>query len=136
MTTPENTQPKPKLSRFQFTSLLVLAVLALMIIGSFTDNNSSTTSSSTSSTASAPDSDVGTRMACKHWRINLSNASVETTAQQIEGAQKVWKYASVSTNSEIVSSAKGMTEAMISQDSEAYLLYGTAFGTACQQAGQ
>ena len=134
MTTPENAKPKRKLSRLQFT---LLVILFLIVIGSLSGGNeTSTNNSSTSSTASAPDSDVGTRMACKHWRINLSNASVETTDQQIAGAQKVWKYASVSTNSEIVSSAKGMTEAMINQDSEAYLAYGTAFGTACQQAGQ
>jgi len=133
MSTPENAKPKPKLKRWQ---IFLLVILVLFVIGSLSGNKSSTTSSSTSTTASAPKADTGTHMACEHWRINLSNASVETTAQQIAGAQKVWKYASVSTIPEIVSNAKGMTEAMINQDSQAYLTYGTAFGNACQLAGE
>ena len=134
MTTPENAKPKRKLKKWQIT---LLVILVLYVIGSLSGNNSSSNSSSTSTTtASAPKVDVGTRMACEHWRINLSNASVETTEQQIAGAQKVWKYASVSTNPEIVSSAKAMTEAMINQDSAAYLEYGSAFGSACVAVGQ
>lgn len=134
MTTPENPHPKRKLSRLQFT---ILVILALMLIGSLSSGNEKSSSgTSTSSSVSSQNSDVGTRMACKHWRINLSNASVETIDQKIEGAQKVWKYASVSTIPEIVSSARGMTEAMINQDAEAYLSYGTAFGNACNAAGQ
>ena len=134
MTTPENAKPKRKLKAWQIT---LLVILVLYIIGNLSGTNSSTNSSSTSTTtASAPKVDVGTRMACEHWRINLSNASVETPEQQIAGAQKVWKYASVSTNPEIVSSAKAMTEAMINQDSAAYLEYGSAFGSACVAVGQ
>jgi len=75
-------------------------------------------------------------MACEHWQINLHNASVETLAQQIAGAQKVNQYASVSTNATIVEYGRKMAEDMINQDSEAYLADGTVFGTACQSAGQ
>jgi hypothetical protein len=75
-------------------------------------------------------------MACEHWRINLANASVETLDEQIKHAQEVNKYASVSTNPEIVSNARAMTEAYINQDSEAYLTYATAFGNLCTAAGE
>jgi hypothetical protein len=60
---------------------------------------------------------------------------VETRAQQIEGAQKVNEYASISTNPTIVSSARAMTEAFINQDSEMYLSYGTIFGDTCVAMG-
>jgi hypothetical protein len=131
MTTPENAKPKRKLKRWQITLLVVLALLVLGRIG-----GNKTAITTTTNTASAPKVDSGTYMACEHWRINLSNASVETTAQQIAGAQKVWGYAKVSEIPEIVSNAKAMTEAMISQDSQAYLKYATAFGNACVAAGQ
>ena len=131
MTTPENSKPKLKLKRWH----IVVGILVLMLIGSLSGNKSSTNSSSTT-TASAPKVDTGTYMACEHWRINLSNASVETTAQQIAGAQQVWKYASVSEIPAIVSNAKAMTEAMITQDAQGYLKYASAFGDACIAAGQ
>lgn len=133
MTTPENSKPKRKLKKWQIT---LIVIFALFVIGSIGGGNSSSNNSSTTTTASAPRVDSGTHMACEHWRINLSNASVETTAQQIAGAQKVWKYASVSEIPEIVINAKAMTAAMISQDSEAYMKYGTAFGNACVAVGE
>ena len=126
MTTPENAHPKRKL---KFSHIVIIAFFILVVVAMNSGGSSSTT-------ASAPKVDVGTSMACEHWRINLSNASVETTAQQIAGAQKVWGYAKVSEIPEIVSNAKAMTEAMISQDSQAYLKYATAFGNACVAAGQ
>ncbi len=132
MTTPENAKPKRKLKRWQIT---LLVILVLYVIGSVGGNKSSTNSSSTT-TASAPKADTGTHMACEHWRINLSNASVETTAQQIAGAQKVNQYASVSTNPTIVEYGRKMTEDMLNGDAQAYLADGTIFGTACQQAGE
>jgi len=133
MTTNENAKPKRKLKRWQ--KILIASILIYMI-GAQVANNSSTNSSSTSTTASAPKADTGTHMACEHWRINLSNASVETTAQQIAGAQKVNLYASVSTNPTIVEYGRKMTEDMLNGDAQAYLADGTIFGTACQQAGE
>lgn len=132
MTTPENGKPKRKLKKWQITLIVIFVLLVIaMNSGGTSSNNSSSTT-----TASAPRVDGGTQMACEHWRINLSNASVETTAQQIAGAQKVWKYASVSEIPEIVTYAKAMTEAMINQDSQAYLKYATAFGNACVAVGE
>jgi hypothetical protein len=132
MTTPENGKPKRKL---KFWQIVVLTFFILFVIAMNSGGTSSNNSSSTT-TASAPRVDSGTHMACEHWRINLSNASVETTAQQIAGAQKVWKYASVSEIPEIVTNAKAMTAAMINQDSQAYLTYATAFGNACVAVGE
>ena len=131
MTTNENGKPKRKLKRWQFTLLIILA---LLVIGSIGGNESSTNGSS-STTASAPKADLGTRAACERWRENLSNASVETRAQQIEGAQKVNREASISTNPTIVEYGRKMTEAMLDNDAEAYLAYGTIFGQACITAG-
>jgi hypothetical protein len=133
MTTSENSKPKRKLKKWQIVSLVIII---LFVIGSIGGNKSSSNNSSNSTTASAPKADTGTHMACEHWRINLSNSSVETTVQQIAGAQKVWKYASVSEIPEIVTNAKAMTEAMINQDAQAYLTYATAFGNACVAVGE
>ena len=74
-------------------------------------------------------------MACEHWRTNLSNYSIETREQQVEGMQKVNKYASVSSMPGIASNARLMTEAFLIQDADAYGIYGTAFGEACIAAG-
>ena len=111
-------------------------VLSVSIILLLTGCGSTSSTSSSSSVADKPRVDSGTHMACEHWRINLSNASVETLDQQIAGAQKVNYYASVSDIPEIVSNARAMTEAFINQDSEAYLQYATAFGNACQAVGE
>jgi flagellar basal body-associated protein FliL len=127
MTTPENAHPKRKL---KFSHIVIIALFILVVVAMNSGGSSTTT------TASAPKVDSGTHMACEHWRINLSNASVETTDQQIAGAQKVWKYASVSEIPEIVTNAKAMTAAMINQDSQAYLKYATAFGNACVAVGE
>lgn len=139
MTNPESAEPeKAKI----FNWKVVLAILfVLFLIGQFSggtkssdSDNSSSSSSSSSSTAQK--ADVGTRMACEHWRINLRNASVETREQQVANAQKVNRYASVSENPDIVNNARTMTEAFLAQDGEAYLAAGTAFGNACTAAGQ
>jgi hypothetical protein len=66
----------------------------------------------------------------------LANESVQTYAQQVAGAQDVNKAASISEIPEIVAYGKAMTEAMINQDAQAYLEYGTEFGKACIAAGQ
>jgi hypothetical protein len=136
MTSPEAVEPVKKgIAKWKF---ILGGFLLLMIIGFFSggsdssDSNSSTPSAATTSQKA----DLGTRMACEHWRINLRNAAVETLEQQVTHAQKVNEYASISTIPEIVSNARLMTEAFITQDSEAYLTYGTAFGNACSAAGQ
>lgn len=133
MTTPENAKPKRKIKRWQ---IILIASILIYMVGNAVSKNASFNTSSSTTSASAPKVDSGTHMACEHWRINLSNASVETTAQQIAGAQKVWKYASVSEIPEIVTNAKAMTAAMINQDSQAYLTYATAFGNACVAVGE
>jgi hypothetical protein len=135
MTTPENTPTPKRPAKWQW---VLMALLALVVIGQLFGGNSKTTSTSstTTSTSSIQKADTGTHMACEHWRINLANASVETLAEQIKHAQEVNKYASVSSNPEIVSNARSMTEAYINQDSEAYLTYATAFGNLCKAAGE
>lgn len=133
MTTPENPIPKKNIKKWQ---IAVIVVFVLFIIGQFTGSKSTPTPSSPTTTTKVQRADTGTHMACEHWRINLSNSTVETLEQQIAGAQKVNYYASVSTNPVIVSNAKAMTEAFIQQDSEAYLKYATAFGSACVAAGE
>jgi len=75
-------------------------------------------------------------MACEHWLINLNNSSIETTEQQIVGAQLVNKYASVSEIWTIREYAKKMVEDMINQDSEAYLADATIFGNECRRYGE
>jgi hypothetical protein len=110
--------------------------LSVSFILLLTGCGSTSFTSSSSTVADKPRVDSATHMACEHWRINLSNASVETLDQQIAGAQKVNYYASVSEIPEIVSNARAMTEAFINQDSEAYLQYATAFGNACQAVGE
>jgi hypothetical protein len=138
VTTPEDATPK-KASLFSWKVILGI-LLILVIIGQFTggtkSNNSSSSTTSTSSSSSTQKADTGTHMACEHWRINLANASVETLSEQIKHAQEVNKYASVSSNPEIVSTARSMTEAYINQDSQAYLTYATAFGNLCKAAGE
>jgi hypothetical protein len=139
MSTPENEIPKKQklLTWKVILGFFVILIILGLFAGGTKSNDATPSDTSTNSTPAATKSaDVGTHMACEHWRINLSNASVETTAQQIAGAQKVNEYASVSEIPEIVSSARSMTEALINQDAEAYLKYGTAFGTACQAAGE
>jgi hypothetical protein len=136
MTTPEEVEPAKKgiaTWKLVLGSLLFLAVIGVFSGGS----NSSDSSNSTTSTSSSSERvDSGTHMACEHWRINLRNASVETRAQQVENAQKVNRYASVSSIPEIVSNARAMTEAFLIEDGEAYLKYATAFGSACEAVGE
>lgn len=136
MTNAESNEPeKAKI----FNWKVVLGILfVLFLIGQFSGGTKSNDSgsSSSSSTTTAQKADVGTRMACEHWRINLRNAAVETREQQVANAQKVNRYASVSENPDIVSAARAMTEAFLVQDGEAYLAAGTAFGNACTAAGQ
>jgi hypothetical protein len=93
-------------------------------------------SSSSSSAPSKPAVDVGTHMACEHWRLNLHDADVMTDAQIIAGAQKVNDYASVSEISAIVTNAHAMTVALLNRDTQGYLKYGSAFGDACTAVGE
>jgi hypothetical protein len=132
MSTPENIPSKPRFPKWQ---IVIIIIVVLGIFNAFT-GGSKGTSSPSSSSSSSQRVDSGTHMACEHWRINLGNASVETLDEQIKNAQQVNKYASVSTIPEIVSNARAMTEAFLKQDSEAYLTYGTAFGSACQAVGE
>jgi len=122
-----------------FTWKIILGILSVVVLigyfsGGFSGKGSGNSPSTTS--GSTQKADAGTHMACEHWRINLSNYSVETLAQQIAGAQKVNSYARVSTNSKIVEFGRKMAEDMINQDAEAYLADGTAFANACQSAGE
>ena len=135
MSTPENTPFQKRFKKWQWV-LMIFVVLAVLgqLFGS--NSNTASTSSTTTTTSSVQRADTGTHMACEHWRINLANASVETLAEQIKHAQEVNKYASVSSNPEIVSNARSMTEAYINQDSEAYLTYATASGNLCRAAGE
>lgn len=138
MTTPEAIEPKKQRLITWKVALGILFILAL-IVSQFTGSKSGSTSSSSSATTSSSSgqrADSGTHMACEHWRINLSNYSVETLAEQTKGAQQVNKYASVSTIPAIVSNARLMTEAFLQQDSESYNTYATAFGEACVAAGE
>ena len=130
MTTPEGATPKVKLKKWQ---IVVLILVALAVIGSLSGGSSSTSSSSTSST---PKADIGTEMACSHWRSNLAEASTQTAEQQIAGAQQVYKYSRTSENPTIVEYGKKMAEDMVAGDAQAYLADGTAFGNACIAAGQ
>lgn len=109
----------------------------MAVLGIFSNNSDLGDSGYTSGSSASTDerADLGTRMACERWRENLANASVETREQQIAGAQKVNEYARISTNPEIVSNARSMTEAFLVQDSEAYFAFGTAFGNACTADG-
>jgi hypothetical protein len=135
MTTPEEVEPEKK--KILSWKVVLGIVVILVLIGQFsggTKSNDSSNSSTTSSSTQRVDS--GTHMACEHWRINLRNASVETRAQQVENAQKVNRYASVSSIPEIVSNARAMTEAFLIEDGEAYLKYATAFGSACEAVGE
>jgi hypothetical protein len=135
MTTPEEVEPEKK--KILSWKVVLGIVVILVLIGQFsggTKSNDSSNSSTTSSSTQRVDS--GTHMACEHWRINLQNASVETRAQQVANAQKVNRYASVSSIPEIVSNARAMTEAFLIEDGESYLTYATAFGSACEAVGE
>jgi hypothetical protein len=135
MTTPEEVEPEKK--KILSWKVVLGIVVILVLIGQFsggTKSNDSSNSSTTSSSTQRVDS--GTHMACEHWRINLQNASVETRAQQVANAQKVNRYASVSSIPEIVSNARAMTEAFLIEDGESYLKYATAFGSACEAVGE
>ena len=135
MENPDLVNPKwrPKTWQIVVLSILLAGAVGMIVDSGSTDTKSNSSSSSSSATATA---DLGTRMACEHWRINLANASVETREQQVANAQKVNKYASISTNPAIVSSARAMTEAFLNMDSELYLSYATTFGNACVAMGQ
>ena len=133
MTTPERFEPK-KNGLFTWKSILGILFIVYLVI--YFAGGTKSSDSTTSTTTTSQSADLGTRMACEHWQTNLHNASVETMAQQIAGAQKVNQYASISTNPTIVEYGRKMAEDMINQDSEAYLADGTIFGTACQSAGQ
>jgi hypothetical protein len=133
MTSNENSKPKRKsLKRWQ---IILLIIFVLFLIGSFSGGKPNSIDGPSPTTISEPKDDLGAKVACRKWRENLSNASVQTYGQQVAGAQDVNEAASISNIPEIVSYGKLMTEAMINQDAEAYFEYGTAFGTACQQAG-
>ena len=135
MTDPE--EVKPENQKVLSWKVVLGVVVSLVLIGQFsggTNSNDSSNSSTTSPSTQRVDS--GTHMACEHWRINLQNASVETRAQQVENAQKVNRYASVSTIPEIMSNARAMTEAFLIEDGESYLKYATAFGSACEAVGE
>lgn len=133
MTTPEAVEPEKK--KILSWKVVLGIVVILVMIGQFSGGRKSN-DSTTTSTTSTKRVDSGTHMACEHWRINLQNASVETRAQQVENAQKVNRYASVSSIPEIVSNARAMTEAFLIEDGEAYLKYATAFGSACEAVGE
>lgn len=136
MTTPEEVEPAKKgiaTWKLVLGSLLFLAAIGVFSSGSNSSDSSSSTTSTSSSTQRV---DSGTHMACEHWRINLANMPVETRAQQVENAQKVNRYASVSSIPEIVSNAWAMTKAFLIEDGESYLTYATAFGTACEAVGE
>jgi hypothetical protein len=138
MTTPEEFEPKKQRLITWKVALGFLFVLVLLV-SQFTGSKSGTSSASSSSSSASSSgqrADTGTHMACEHWRINLSNYSVETLAEQTKGAQQVNKYASVSTIPAIVSNARLMTEAFLQQDAESYNTYATAFGEACIAAGE
>lgn len=128
--------------RFKTWQIVALVLIVLGVIGAVSGGNSSETKSTSSSGSSGSsatatvEADLGTRMACKHWRINLANASIETREQQVANAQKVNKYASISTNPAIVSSARAMTVAFLNMDSDLYLSYATTFGNTCVAMGQ
>ena len=135
MTNPEEVEPEKK--KILSWKVVLGIVVILVLIGQFsggTKSNDSSNSSKTSTSSQRVDS--GTHMACEHWRINLQNALVETRAQQVANAQKVYQYARVSTIPEIVSNARLMTEAFLIEDGEAYLTYATAFGSACEAVGE
>jgi len=136
MTTPGEVETEKK--RILSWKVILGIVVILILIGQFSGGTKSKdlNSSPTTSTSSTQRVDSGTHMACEHWRINLRNASVETRAQQVENAQKVNRYASVSSIPEIVSNARAMTEAFLIEDGEAYLKYATAFGSACEAVGE
>lgn len=134
MTNPEEIEPSKQ--RIFSWKVVLGVIVILVLIGQFSGGTKSNDSASSTSTTSTKSADVGTHMACEHWRINLANASVETRAQQVANAQQVNRYASVSSNPEIVSNARAMTEAFLLQDGEAYLKYATAFGSACEAVGE
>ena len=121
----------------KFFFIAVFVVFLNFIIGLVSNlTNSSSVKTFTPPTSSSLVADTGAHMACEHWLINLNNSSIETTEQQIVGAQLVNKYASVSEILTIREYGKKMVEDMINQDSEAYLADATIFGNECRRYGE
>jgi hypothetical protein len=138
MTTPENSKPKRQpLKKWQ---IVLIAVLALLVIGSLSGGDKKTTSNS-SPGVSEPEVaqvDLFTKRACRKWyeAINEGGKGIQTTAEIREGIKVVYEAAQFSEIPAIVDAATRQLAAITSGDVEAFGIAGNDFGQACKAAGQ
>jgi hypothetical protein len=138
MTTPENFKPKRKLSRLQFT---ILVILGLIVIGSLSgggDEKSSSNLSPGISSTTEKEVDLFTKRACRKWyeAISEGGKGIQTNAEIREGMKVVYEAAQFSEIPEIVDAATRQLAAITQGDVDAFEIAGNDFGNACKAAGQ
>jgi hypothetical protein len=139
MTQNESAQPKKKPKIWQ---IVIVALLALLVIGQFTGGSDSTESQNSGSpqvtTAEEPSVDIFTKRACRKFREFAAEGGkgVLTIPEMREQFRVSYEAAQFSEIPAIVSSATRTMAALTSEDVEEFSSASMALGEACLAAGQ
>ena len=138
MTNSENSVPKKKLKKWQ---IVVIALLALLVIGQLFGSSNSDTNTSSTTTVTTPkvtEVDIMTKRSCRDWYevIGEGAKGIQTDAEIREGMQKVYDVARYSTDLDIADAATRQLAAITSGNTSAFETAATDFGNACKAHGQ